>query len=153
MTDLFGTRVTNHDGLRRVEYDVDRDVPHPPRNHREGLRREHARDTRDAAFREHRAKHGPLGDDALHVLRAVGYAKRPPTDRELSEHLSRKLGRDLPPGRISARRGDLLAHAPPLVERAEKRRCTGEGAGTTRVSTWRLTEAGEAYLNETEANR
>ena len=50
MSDLFGTRTSNHDGMTRTEYAV---PPRPPKPHREGLRRERATDTRDAAFREH----------------------------------------------------------------------------------------------------
>lgn len=132
--------------------------PRAPRSHRPGLAHETATDTRDASHRQQRAKQLPdvgLSRHALNVLYNVCRYGGPIatgegiTDREVSRRLSNALGVDYPPGRVSARRNELLAYerdgrVTPLVAKAPKRACRVSGNTAT---PWRATDAGRRLLD------
>lgn len=145
MSDLFGTEIRNHDGYTRVEYTG---PPTAPKPHREGLRRERATDTRDEAYRRYQAKSpkaAGLTRDAANVLNVV-CKYGPITDLQVSRRITAAKGKPFPPGRVSARRAELVDHeAGALVEKAgtEKDPETG-GTGTL----WCATGEGRALLQQ-----
>lgn len=128
--------------------------PKAPRPYREGLRREHAKDARDANYAEHKATGGAaLQRDELVAIYAQADIDHGVTDKEAAT----RFRPPIPASTVSARRNELLkANPEPLVEKAgEKRPC--DVTGRT-VQPWQLTAAGwdrlrSSYLAEMEANR
>lgn len=116
--------------------------PHGQPSRRSGLRRERATDTRDASYRRYQAKSPKffgITPDAANVL-FVTAKYGPITDREVSRRLTAAKGVDFPPGRVSARRAELVQHADgALVEKAERKR--DEDTKATAWA-WRVTVAG-----------